>query len=996
MNEGGLDRVEALFHQAADLPPEGQRALLDDACAGDPGLRAAVEKLLADDARLGTDAGSAAGVLNSPLVRRLPSTDSLPTPADLGARPARVGRYRVGRLLGEGGMGAVYEAEQDNPRRPVALKVIRPGLVSPELLRRFAREAQVLGRLHHPGIAAIYEAGVAEDGQPFFAMELVRGLPLDEHARRQGLTTAARLELLARACDAVQYAHDQGVIHRDLKPSNILVDDSGQPRVLDFGVARATDADLPTGADRTQTGQLVGTLTYMSPEQIADPKALDERSDVYALGVILFELLAGRLPYSFHKHAPLPEVARVILEQVPPRLGALDARLRGDVETVVAKALEKDREQRYASAAELAADLRRHLRQEPIRARPPSALYRLGKFARRHKALVAAAAAFVALVLVGAAVIGWQALTLARTERDEAVRQARRSEEAHAALARAVALREQARAADDVGTWARAREEGKRAEALLEGGPVEPGLAERVAGLLRELDDEEKDRRMVATLETIRLRQVELKGHEFDTAAAEPRYVKAFQAYGLDVEGLPAAEAARRVRASAIREALLAALDNWAWSRTAQGPAQARLWAVADGADDNPWRRGLRQAARRGDAGRLKELAAGARALEQPPPVLVMLGQALDVTGLPAEAATFLRQAQLRHPGDFWINYHLAYILFVRFDRAEDALGYFRAALALRPGSAAVQVGLGTVLKEQGDLPGATACFRRAVALGPGYVAAHSNLGTLLQSQGDLTGAVDSFRRAVALAPKLAIPHYNLGNALWLSGDLPGAVASFRRVLEIDPQHAEAHCNLGHALMRQGALRPALRAFRAGHKLGARRKDWRYPSPQWIERCERFIELDGRLPAILKGEKVPADAAERIDLADLCHYKGLYAGSVRFFTEAFADDARLADHFQARHRFRAACSAALAGRGRGEEAARMRGLALAWLRADLARGAALELIALQTALARWKFEADLAGVREAARLAALPAAERAAWERLWADVAAVLAKRDAK
>src|SRR5262245_60463818 len=314
MAEGVSDRVEALFHQAADLPPEGQRALLDAACAGDPGLRAAVERLLADDARL-CAGGGAAAFLDSPVARAPPPPATSPAPAAGAALPPRIGRYRLLRLLGEGGMGAVYEAEQDNPRRAVALKVIRPGLVSPALLKRFAHEAQILGRLHHPGIAQIYEAGVAEDGQPFFALELIRGLALGEYARRHGLDTAARLGLLARVCDAVQHAHEQGVLHRDLKPSNILVDEAGQPKVLDFGVARALDDDLLTSTGHTRTGQLVGTLSYMSPEQVAaDPAGLDQRSDVYTLGVILFELLAGRLPYPL-EHLPLPEVARVIRER---------------------------------------------------------------------------------------------------------------------------------------------------------------------------------------------------------------------------------------------------------------------------------------------------------------------------------------------------------------------------------------------------------------------------------------------------------------------------------------------------------------------------------------------------------------------------------------------------------------------------------------------------------------------------------------------------------
>ena len=296
-------------------------------------------------------------------------------------------------------MGTVYEAEQDNPRRTVALKVIRPGLVSPELVKRFSHEAQILARLQHSGIAQIYEAGMGEDGQPFFAMEFIRGMPLDEYARSRGLSAAARLELLAKLCDAVQHAHDKGVVHRDLKPGNILVDETGQPKVLDFGVAHVTAADLLTTASRTQAGQLLGTLSYMSPEQIAaDPAGLDGRSDVYTLGVILFELLAHRLPYQLAQ-LPVHEVARVIREQEPSRLGSIDTLYRGDVEIIVGKTLEKDKARRYASAGDLASEIRRYLRGEAILARPASAFYQFRKFARRHRALVVGASGiFMALV----------------------------------------------------------------------------------------------------------------------------------------------------------------------------------------------------------------------------------------------------------------------------------------------------------------------------------------------------------------------------------------------------------------------------------------------------------------------------------------------------------------------------------------------------------------------------------------------------------------------
>src|SRR6185295_10970606 len=315
--------------------------------------------------------------LTAPVARAGPSP---PAPSV----PTRIGHYAIIRILGEGGMGTVYEAQQESPKRAVALKVIRAGHVSPAMLRRFEHESAVLGRLQHPGIAQVYEAGTVPDERghpvPFFAMEFIRGVPLTEYAKSKGLGTRDRLDLVARICDAVYHA---------LKPGNILVDESGQPKVLDFGVARATDSDIQQTTIQTDIGQIIGTVPYMSPEQVGgDPSELDTRSDVYALGVIAYELLSGRLPYSLDKRM-IHEAVRIIREEEPTRLSSINRTLRGDVETIVAKALEKEKSRLYQSAESLGSDIRRYLKDEPITARPASTWYHVRKFSRRNRGLVA-------------------------------------------------------------------------------------------------------------------------------------------------------------------------------------------------------------------------------------------------------------------------------------------------------------------------------------------------------------------------------------------------------------------------------------------------------------------------------------------------------------------------------------------------------------------------------------------------------------------------------
>lgn len=401
-------RISDLFLAACELDASERDAFLNHECAGDDELRVAVDSLLERDAQ--------PAAVDRPLIDTIMRHD-LESGSAQRWIPQQIGQYEILDQLGRGGMGVVFRARQGHPPRTVALKMIHQANFSPRVIRRFEFEAEVLARLKHPGIAQIFDAGTAEGPfgpQPYFAMELVDGVPLTDHMRDAGLDIRARLALLADVCDAVHHAHQQGVIHRDLKPANILVEKSGLPKILDFGVARVSDQDLTVTAEGG-VAQVLGTLPYMSPEQIRGSRDdVDIRSDVYSLGVIAYEILSGRLPYDL-RSTNIAEAARIVHDESVPPVGAVVPACRGDVETIVQKALAKEKEQRYTSAADLAADIRHYLQNEPIIARPATTLYHFRKLVSRHRLPFALAASlFVVAIAFGA----WMSLLYSRAERE--------------------------------------------------------------------------------------------------------------------------------------------------------------------------------------------------------------------------------------------------------------------------------------------------------------------------------------------------------------------------------------------------------------------------------------------------------------------------------------------------------------------------------------------------------------------------------------------------
>jgi serine/threonine-protein kinase len=809
--------------------------------------------------------------------------------------------------------------------------------------------------------------------------------------------------------------------------------------VTDFGLAKKLDEP---GLSRP--GDAPGTPNYMAPEQVnpavGPPGPV---TDVYGVGAILYESLTGRPPFQ------APEVLTVlqqVLEQEPVPVRRLQPGVPRDLETICHKCLRKEPARRYASARELAEDLRRFHAGEPIRARPVGRLERGLKWVRRRPAQ----AALLGTVLV--VLLGGMGLVLWLWQEDQA-RVRRTLREVNAALQETAELRGKAETKrTDPALWKAALMAALRAEAALGSGQADEDTRRRVQALRAELEvrwqdakqaaaQAGKDRRLLLKLEEARLQAAAGKKSSFDNRGASARYAQAFQEDGLNLLRLPPREVARRLKGRAIKAQILAALDDWA-EITLDAKLQPRLLRMIAVLDPNPDSFRSRWRNARGNRQLLTRLASAPQVRQLSPADLARLGRSLTSAKAVREAVDLLQKAWSKHPHDFWINFYLAGALAqLKKPRWGEVSRFYTAALAVRPGSAVAFYNLGAALKAQGDLKGAVVAYRKAVEINPQFADAFNNLGITLAAQRDLKGAVVAFRRAIHINPKDAEFYYNLGIALNDQRDLKGAIAAYRKVIRLNPSFAKAYVNLGFALQARGDLKgaavayqdaihrdlrdptaclnlgvlyyqqgefaDALRYLREGANRLSSSDPRRTRLRRAIRQCQRLADLEFRLPPVQLRVEKPASAAEQIEFAELCTRKRKYAAAARFYEQAFAADAKLAEVLNAGDRYAAACAAVLAAAGQGNDTANLSGQerikwrrqALAWLRADLSlwrkhlgNGKAEERPKALKVLRLWQRDADLAGVRDPKALAKLAAGERADWQQFWREVDALIQK----
>ncbi len=865
---------EAIFTEALEKGSLEERArFLDSACGHDAILRSRVDRLL------GSHEGSP-HFLQAPL-------------AALGEEPFQIekpglviGRYKLLEQIGEGGFGIVFMAEQMVPvRRTVAIKVLKPGMDSRQVIARFEAERQALALMDHPNIARVLDGGETPFGRPYLVMDLVQGVPITNFCAQQKLSARARLHLFLAVCEAVQHAHRKGIIHRDLKPSNVLgalQDSACVVKVIDFGIVKALGQQLTDNSASTSFANMIGTPSYMSPEQTAGNSSdIDTRSDIYSLGVLLYELLTGATPFDKQRlHAGYDEMRRIIREEEPPRpsqrlstlanAGAtlsmqppgdakqLSLRYQGELDWIVMKALEKDRNRRYDTAGAFAADLQRYLNDEPVEACPPSTWYRCRKFMRRNRAPVAVAGVLAsALVFAIAAIagsIGW-ALN------DRAVREAAVDNEVQHALAEARTLIEQSK-------WDESEAALGRGKQLLAaaGRPFYPAH-------LLELQE---DLGMVRRLEEVYGQSSDgIPGSNsvfgsFPSQKVDPIFLKAFSEYGIDLSILSVREAAERVGKRSIRLELARALDYWSSVLRRADEEEKRDWrrllAIAKAADPDPWRDRLRDAIAQKDLKKLEQMAASVDERQTPPRSLLLLANALEERGARPQAALLLRKAQQQYPGDYWINDALGWSC--HQTAPEEAVRCFTAALALRPDRwQSWKRKPGSTNTSRRQLDKAYADLSRAVSLNPANAEIWlARAASRPNSSENWNEMIHDTTMAISVDPGFLPAYLRRGEVYRKSRQWEQAIADYNHVLAIDNREyawyfrGECHAALGQwALAAQDLDRSLQIKFRDRNKISYRLTPMRdevwmtyccyraaaADSDGYRKACERFLAYYG-------------------------------------------------------------------------------------------------------------------------------------------------------
>ncbi len=833
-----FDKLREIFLAVLDQAPEQREAYLEKICAGDEQLRSNLAVMLKAQAQG-----------DGPLDRAAFREEQTAAYDKVSEVPGTViGPYKLLEQIGEGGMGTVWMAQQTEPvKRLVAVKLIKAGMDSRQVIARFEAERQALALMDHANIARVLDAGTTSAGRPYFVMDLVKGMPITRYCDEHHLTPRQRLELFIPVCQAVQHAHQKGIIHRDLKPSNVLValyDGKPVPKVIDFGVAKAAGQQLTEKTLVTGFGNIVGTLEYMSPEQAEiNQLDIDTRSDIYSLGVLLYELLAGSPPFSRKdlEKAGMLEMLRVIREQEPskpstklstaeglPTLAAnrgtepakLAKLVRGELDWIVMKALEKDRSRRYETANGFAMDVQRYLADEPVQACPPSAGYRLRKFARRNRSgLSVAGLGLFFLVLLGSGA-GW-------AWRDRAARAAEQTTHLERAVERAELLQREGKRGEALSALERAR--------LLSGeAKPAPLIAERIESLQQLLDAEQRDAAFVAQFEAIRREaqtEVNLETNQFLTINAYPKICEALKRFGIEVGVTSPAAAVTRLehRPAAIQTTGVAALDEClAYAPKQDSGARAWLIDVLQKADSDPWRNEVRRAWKQPAA--IEALAKDVDVRQQPPSFLVRVLRALS-WGAPIRLELG-RRLQFAYPGDFWANNELGLVL----QGSPEAIRYYTAAVALRPDNPGALYNRAMALHTEGELEAASADLERAIEVAPRYAAAYELRGNVFLDQKKLDAAIACQKKSIELAPNRGYAWQYLGWIHYRNGDWKSCIEALEKSCKLQPG-GTGDCGqwivlaLAHAKLAAEAGLPEKE--RAHYQAEARR---------WFEQADKQID----------------------------------------------------------------------------------------------------------------------------------------------------------